>query len=87
MVQQLIQCIRTCVDCADVCVATGTLATRRTGSNAELVGRMLEVCEDACRISAMECERHAQHMPHCRICGEACRRCEQACRELLSSLG
>jgi hypothetical protein len=30
----------------------GVMATRRTGSNAILVGRMLEVCEEACRICA-----------------------------------
>src|SRR5438874_1773284 len=36
MVQQMAQCIRTCLDCADVCQATGTLASRRTGSNAQL---------------------------------------------------
>ena len=56
---------------------TGAIATRRTGSNAQLVARMLQVCEDACRLCAMECERHAQTMPHCRISAEECRRCEQ----------
>ena len=86
MVQQMTQCIRTCLDCADVCLAMGALATRRTGSNAGLIARMLEVCEDACRSCARECERHAQSMPHCRICGEACRRCETACREAAASL-
>ena len=87
MVQQLTQCIRTCLDCTDACLATGAIATRRTGSNAELVSRMLQVCEDACRLCAMECERHAQTMPHCRICAEECRRCEASCREAAGSLG
>jgi hypothetical protein len=81
MVAQMTQCIRTCLDCADVCMTTGTLATRRTGSNAQLVAHMLQVCEDACRICGQECERHAQTMPHCRICADACRRCEIACRD------
>lgn len=80
MAQQMTQCIRTCLDCADVCMTTGALATRRTGSNAGLIARMLQVCEEACRICAQECERHAEAMPHCRICGEACRGCEAACR-------
>jgi hypothetical protein len=87
MVQQMTQCVRTCVDCADVCTTTGALATRRTGSNAQLIARMLEVCEDACRICAQECERHAQHMAHCRICAEACRRCETACRAAAAAMG
>ena len=56
-------------------------ALDRPGSNAELLGRMLQVCEDACRICGQECERHAQTMPHCRICADACRRCEIACRD------
>lgn len=85
MVQRMVQCIRTCLDCADACAATGAIATRRTGSNAELIARMLQVCEDACRICAMECERHAD-MPHCRICGETCRRCERACREAAAAM-
>jgi len=87
MLQQMTQCIRTCLDCADVCAAMGALATRRTGSNASLVAHMLQACEDACRICARECERHAEAMPHCRICGETCRRCEAACREAAASLG
>ena len=87
MVQQLTQCIRTCLDCADVCAATGALATRRTGSNADLIARMLHVCEEACRICALECERHAGEMPHCRVCAEACRRCEVACRDAAGAMG
>jgi hypothetical protein len=87
MVQQMTQCVRTCLDCADVCVTTGTLATRRTGSNAQLIARMLQVCEDACRICAQACERHAPNMAHCRICAEACRRCEAACRDAAGAMG
>ena len=81
MVAKLTQCIRSCLDCADVCATTGALATRRTGSNQMLVGQMIELCEAACRLCAEECERHAAHMAHCRICGEACRMCEQACAQ------
>jgi hypothetical protein len=80
MVQHLTQCIRSCMDCADVCDATGRIATRRTGSNEELILSMLATCETACRLCAIECERHADMHDHCRICGEACRRCEDACR-------
>jgi hypothetical protein len=86
MVQQMTQCIRTCLDCADVCITTGALATRRTGSNIELVAGMLEVCEDACRSCARECERWADTMAHCRICAEACRRCESACRDAAAAM-
>lgn len=81
MAQQLTQCIRTCLDCADVCFTTGQISTRRTGSNERLIASMLATCEEACRICAEQCERHAGTHEHCRMCAEACRRCERACRE------
>lgn len=87
MVQQLRQCIRLNLDCADICMVTGTMATRRTGSNEELLHRMIETCAMACRLCAEECERHAQHHEHCRVCAEACRRCEEACRSAMSGMG
>jgi hypothetical protein len=57
------QCIRLNMDCADICVTTGRLATRRTGSNEELLAQMLELCAMACRICAEAC----------RSCEQACR--------------
>jgi hypothetical protein len=35
---------------------------------------------------AEECERHAEHHDHCRVCAEACRRCEEACSALLDAM-
>ena len=86
MVQQLRQCIRLNLDCADVCAATGSVATRRTGSNEEVIRLMLQGCAAACRVCAEECERHAGHHQHCRICADSCRRCEQACQEAIRSM-
>jgi hypothetical protein len=86
MVQQLAQCIRLDLDCANVCAATSSVATRRTGSNEAVIRRMLEACAAACRLCAEECERHAGMHEHCRICAEACRRCEQACKEAFRSM-
>ena len=86
MVKDLRQCIRLDLDCADICAVTGAVATRRTGSNDDVLRRVLQTCETACRSCAEECERHAGQHEHCRICAEACRRCERACREALQSL-
>ncbi|MGQ7794618.1 four-helix bundle copper-binding protein [Faunimonas sp. B44] len=86
MVQQLRQCIRLNLDCADVCAATGTIATRRTGSNEQVIRLMLQACQTACRLCAEECEKHANMHEHCRICAEACRRCETACEQALRSM-
>jgi len=87
MVAELTTCIRTNLDCADVCATTGRVFSRRTGYDADLTRAVLEACAAACRACGDECGSHAEMHEHCRICAEACRRCEQACRTLLSSLG
>jgi hypothetical protein len=86
MVKQLAQCIRLNLDCADVCVATGAVASRRTGSNEQVIRQMLETCASACRLCGEECQRHADQHEHCQICAEACRRCEQACRDAFHTI-
>lgn len=86
MVADLRQCIRLNLDCADVCQATGSIASRRTGSNEALIVTMLGACEEACRLCAEECEKHAAQHEHCRICAEACRRCEAACAEAAGTI-
>ncbi|SNS34913.1 protein of unknown function [Geodermatophilus pulveris] len=87
MVAELGKCIRTDLDCADVCEATGRVLSRHTGYDATLTRSVLEACAAACKACGDECERHAGMHEHCRICAEACRRCETACRELIASLG
>lgn len=82
MVKDLLQCIRLNLDCADVCQATGTTASRRTGTNELIIKRMVETCAE----SGDECQKRAQQHEHCRICAETCRHCEQACREAADSI-
>lgn len=86
MVRDLTQCIRLNLDCADVCLTTGAVSSRRTGTNELILKRMIETCAEACRLCGDECEKHAQMHEHCRICAEACRRCEQACREAADTI-
>lgn len=80
-VRDLIQCIRMNLDCADICNITGRIATRRTGSDEEIIRRMLDACAAACRLCGEECQRHASMHEHCRVCAEACRSCMQVCEE------
>jgi hypothetical protein len=87
MVTQLRQCIRLNLDCADVCLASGALASRRTGSNEDILRQQLQVCLSACSRCAEECERHQDQHQHCRICAESCRRCERACHDALQDVG
>ena len=86
MVAELRQCIRFNLDCADVCLAMATLGNRRTGSNEEVIRKMLEACVTACRVCAEECRRHASHHEHCRLCAESCRRCQEACERALRGM-
>lgn len=79
-VEDLLQCVRLNLDCADVCAATGQVASRRTGTNELVILRMIETCAEACRLCGDECEDHAGEHEHCRICADSCRRCEEACR-------
>lgn len=84
-VTEMVRCIRLCLNCADVCTATGAVVSRPAGYDAEVVRLLLQACVAICKSCGDECERHA-HMQHCRVCAEACRRCEQACRELADAM-
>jgi hypothetical protein len=83
---EMVTCIRLCWDCADVCTATMGVVSRQTSYSADVTGPLLEACIAVCKSCGDECERHARHHAHCRVCEQACRRCEQACRDLLDSL-
>jgi hypothetical protein len=86
MVSELTKCIRTNLDCADICAATARVLTRHTGYDANISRAVLDACATACRSCADECGAHADMHEHCRVCAEACRACEQACRDLLATM-
>ncbi len=83
MVAELRRCITTDLNCADVCAATGRVLSRQTSFDSAMTIAALTACREACRICGSECEGHADHMEHCRVCARACQRCEQACARLL----
>jgi hypothetical protein len=87
MVAELTKCIRTNLDCADICDTTGRVLSRHTGYDANLTRAVLQACVQACKSCGDECASHAGMHEHCRVCSEECRRCEQACRELLAAVG
>ncbi len=84
MVADLRKCIRTDLDCADVCATTARVLSRHTAYDANITRAVLEACAVACRACADECESHAGMHEHCRVCAEACRACEAVCAELLA---
>lgn len=85
-VAEMRQCIRLCLDCTGICVTTGAMATRRTGSNVEVLQEVMKACEAACRTCGQECQQHAELHDHCRICAEACLRCAESCRDALNEV-
>ena len=84
--QEQLRCIRLCLDCADVCDATGRILIRQTEPDLGVLCAAIEACAVACLACGDECEKHASHHEHCRICAEVCRRCEQSCRDLLETI-
>ncbi|WP_249998628.1 four-helix bundle copper-binding protein [Actinoplanes sp. M2I2] len=85
-VADLTKCIRTNLDCADICATTARVLSRHTGYDANVSRSLLEACVTVCKACGDECARHLGMHEHCRICAEACRSCEQACRELLTAM-
>ena len=85
-VAEMVRCIRLCLDCADACEATGRILIRQTEPDLGVLRAEIAACAMTCRASAEECEKHASHHEHCRICAEVCRRCEQSCRDLLATI-
>ncbi|MGZ8414256.1 MAG: four-helix bundle copper-binding protein [Gemmatirosa sp.] len=85
-VAELRGCIRLNLDCADVCDAAGRILARQTAADPPFVRELLRACLVACQACGAECERHAGHHEHCRVCAEACLRCEAASERLLQAL-
>lgn len=85
-VVELTKCIRTNLDCADICDATARVLSRHTAYDANISRTLLEACATACRACASECAQHASMHEHCAVCADACERGEAACRALLSTI-
>jgi hypothetical protein len=86
-VAEMLRCSRLCLDCADACTAAGRVVARQTAPDGAVLRAMLEACRTAGRACAVECERHAEHHEHCRLCALSCRGCEEACDALLAVAG
>jgi hypothetical protein len=82
----LSRCIRLNLDCADVCEATGRIVTRQTSPDLRLIRAIVEACSVACLACAEECDRHAVHHEHCRVCAAVCRLCRQACDDFVAAI-
>ena len=75
-VAEMAECIRSDMDCADVCRLASAVMARDSSRAQEICLLCASIC-DAC---AAECEKH-QH-EHCKQCAEACRKCADECRDM-----
>jgi Domain of Unknown Function (DUF326) len=83
---ELVKCIRTCLDCADICTTTAGVTSRQTGFDASVTKPLLEACIASCKSCGDECRRHAMMHAHCQVCAQACERCARACMQLLDAM-
>ena len=84
-VAEMRKCIRTNLDCADICDVTERVLSRHTEYDANITRAMLQACVQACNSCRDECARHT-HMSHCQACAEECQRCADACQAMLTSI-
>ena len=83
----LLGCIRQDLDCAAICLATGSVVARsKVGASRQVLESQLSVCIAACRACGDECRRHGQTHRHCRVCAQACDECAHCCTEMLAAL-
>lgn len=85
-IQMLARCARLNHDCADLCTTTARLLSRPSMTAPEIWLAQLQACITACGVCAEECEQHAQHHEHCRLCAESCRQCERSCKDVLDMI-
>jgi hypothetical protein len=82
-VAMLRDCIRTNLDCADICIATGKVLSRLYQPNNRIREEQLHACLAACMECGDICRQHAEHHEHCRVCADACANCADACQQAL----
>jgi hypothetical protein len=79
-------CIRTDLDCADICNTTARVLSRQTAFGESPAATQVKACRDACQKCAAHCEGHGDQNQHCALCAEACNRCVKACDDLLGEI-
>jgi hypothetical protein len=75
-VKMMAKCIQLCHDCATICVTASQVMSR----DSDYVKQICNLCANIYDACAAECEKHQQHMEHCRLCAQACRKCVEECR-------
>lgn len=69
------ECIRTDLDCADICTTVASFLARGSVHGKHLLSECIEICKNC----ATECEKHDHD--HCKECARICRECIAACEK------
>jgi hypothetical protein len=86
VIKDMRECVRTCLDCADVLDATVRCLSRYAGWTESAAPAILTAAIATVGACAHESARHASMHMHARLTAEICRKAEAACVELLESL-
>lgn len=75
-VQQMTECIRLDLDCAEVCRLASSVMSR----GSDCAPQVCALCAEICIRCGDECARHP--MDHCQECARVCRECARICRTM-----
>ncbi|MGQ0846284.1 MAG: four-helix bundle copper-binding protein [Sporichthyaceae bacterium] len=85
-IKDMRECVRTCLDCADVVDAAVRTLSRHAGWEQSAAPTILRAAVAVLDAAGHESARHASMHMHSRLASEACRKAQTACEELLDSL-
>jgi len=85
-IKDMRECVRTCLDCADIVDATVKTLSRHAGWEQSAAPTVLRAAVAVLDAAAHESARHASMHMHARLTSETCRKAQAACEELLDSL-
>jgi hypothetical protein len=86
MIKDMRECVRACLDCADILDATVRTLSRHAGWAESAVPAILSAAVAVLGVCGHESARHASMHMHARLTSEICRKAELACADLLASL-
>lgn len=75
--------IRSTNDSNDLCSAVANILSRLNDQNPRILRSLITACIQQVQHTGIQCNEHAQHHEHCRVCSETCRACENALSEYL----
>jgi hypothetical protein len=83
LIRDMTDCLRSCLDAADVAETAAKVLSRATGYDPSITGPVLAAAAATLERCGEECARHASMHMHCRLCAETCRAGAKAVREML----